>query len=690
MRKYLVTALAPLLMISACGDPTAEPEGITPPGTSIGGKGDIIGEDDRRDEYSTDVSDALRALGRSTAMIIDRSIISPDTDGHVRLISETLGASYYMCPGETFREQPVTGMCSAWLVAPDIMVTNGHCITSQVDCDNKSFVFDYAITHEDQDINRVHEDNIVACDRVLAWDYTNNCDVDYAVIKLAREVRERTPLDVRRPEDTFAQDNLVIIGHPFGLPRKYAISGQVIGVGDNAFTTTHDIFGGNSGSAIFDAESGAVQGLVTCGGSNLNWHYWDQDWRLDRKTGQPCHMTCDEEGIYAEGTWEDGCYGGEGERRRCVCDGNQLVWEKRPCLSFEEDTQGQCTTEYQVEEFTCLTAPWLCATPTSQHTNHFAHFIDSWKVASNTEPLPILAYEDNTIEGSGEYTTSLEIETPGLIQAATVYLDFIGDTDPDAFTGAWLVEDLDIVLTHDASGDEMSLELVAQNTIHHGTAYELTNIPGATTQPFTVPFLLNELAGRDLAATWTLKITNRSTFEYTLHSWHVQGITKDDVFELAPIFLPCTEGCDYLDRSMPDPIVDNFDSDAAENDDELVPGTIAADWHTEVYDTNGEGYEVFKTRRSQTLTLLSGEFAIARDFGEDLGYRQITVDYRYDGDGWFQIWADNQVIFGKTEFAQGVSTIALPATARKISFVLGATDDSRHHELTIYSLQIAE
>ena len=72
-------------------------------------------------------------------------------DGKITLTSERLGDAYYMCPDERFASQPSTGMCSAWLVAPDIMVSNGHCITSQADCEQKSFVFDYAITEEGGD-----------------------------------------------------------------------------------------------------------------------------------------------------------------------------------------------------------------------------------------------------------------------------------------------------------------------------------------------------------------------------------------------------------------------------------------------------------------------------------------------------------------------------------------------------------
>ncbi|MFU8805924.1 MAG: hypothetical protein ACNA8W_19075, partial [Bradymonadaceae bacterium] len=468
---------------------------------------------------------------------------------------------------------------------------------------------------------------------------------------------------------------------PFGLPRKYALVGEVMGEGDNIFTTTHDIIGGNSGSGIFDEVSGKVQGLVTCGGSNFNWEYWDEGWTLDRKTGQECHLTCDEAGYYAHGAWKETCE--DGQRLRCICDDNQLVWEKRPCLSFEDDTSGQCTRENRVEEFTCLSAPWLCPSPTSQHTAHFAHFIDSWQVFSRGEVLEL--------EGSTEHVAELVVEEQGFIQAATIYLDFVGDTDPEDFNGEWAREDLEITLRHvDAEGSEIEVVLAADATINHGTAYELNNIPGATTQPLTVPFLLAEFSGRSLAGTWELSIHNGGGSPYTLHDWRVQAIAKADLATIKEYVLPCIgSDCDLLEASWPDPIHDGFDGEAVTIDDGFVTGTLAEDWFVEIMNEDALHYEVFKTRRSQTLSLSRGEFAITRDFGEDLGWRELIIDYRYDGDGWFQVWADDHIVFSKTEFAQSVNTIALPESAQRISFVLGATDDSRHHELTIYDLKIS-
>lgn len=327
-------------------------------------------------------------------MVIDSSALTPQDGGLVEVDSVPLGEGYYMCPDEVFADQPMAGMCSAWLVAPDIVVTNGHCVTSQADCEQKSLVFDFALTEPGQELGVLEDSQVVACEQVLAWDETRMCEVDFAVLKLARPVEDREPVRVRAPGEELAGEDLVIIGHPFGLPRKYALEGDVLEQYDNGFLTTHDIFGGNSGSAIFDRASGTVQGLATCGGSNLDWAPWSKGWELLTKTGKSCDQTCDEEGLLGDGQAEDSSVCEQGDHvLRCVCDGDQLVWEQRPCLPFEHETQGQCTREKRVSEFTCTTAPWLCATPFMQHTANFAPFVGEWEVFASEEPVEVVPEE---------------------------------------------------------------------------------------------------------------------------------------------------------------------------------------------------------------------------------------------------------------------------------------------------------
>ncbi len=674
----LALALSLTILAAACG---SEPEDSTNNAAANAeannGKGDVIGTDDRRDEFSEDVTDDMRVLARSTAMIIERGALFED-GRDVLVTTQPLRDSYFMCPGEPFRDQDVAGMCTAWLVAPDVVVTNGHCVVSQSDCEQKSFIFDYAINVEGQDMTVVPNETVFHCETMLAWDNTNNCDIDYAVLKLDREVTNRPALKVRGPGEPIASENLLIIGHPFGLPRKYALEGNVINEWDNTFTTTHDIFGGNSGSAMFDVESGVVQGLVSCGGSNLNWEWIDEGWELETKTGQPCDASCDEEGLFVDGSWEETC-GDDGNRRRCACDGQQLVWESRACLPFEDETGGQCTREVVSDQNTCETAPWLCATPVAQHPAHFAHFVGAWTKHGAEEPV--------LLEKGAVFEQEFVVEETGLIQAATMTFSFdqeFLDPDGNATSAGLALLDLNITITSPSGIIET---ISSEGEFFANTAYPVNNNPENTPDGIDVPSQLFTLEGEEAAGTWKLEITNKDLQQHQLKDWSLNlRVVPEEEFKLSTV--PCIgETCSTAWDARPEPILETFEGEANEVTGD-VEGEVAVGWEVEVWDPMGTGYEAFKTRRSQTISLQTGEMALVKDFGEDIGGRQVTLDYRYDGIGWFQVWADDQIIFAKQGFSAATETFPIPNNATKLSFVLGAVDDSQFHELSLFDVRI--
>jgi V8-like Glu-specific endopeptidase len=55
------------------------------------------------------------------------------------------------------------------------------------------------------------------------------------------------------------------MGHPSGLPMKYADGAKVFGNFDNYFSTNLDTFGGNSGSPVFNAKTNEVVGILVRG-----------------------------------------------------------------------------------------------------------------------------------------------------------------------------------------------------------------------------------------------------------------------------------------------------------------------------------------------------------------------------------------------------------------------------------------
>lgn len=74
-----------------------------------------------------------------------------------------------------------------------------------------------------------------------------------------------SPLKFRESGTAGDGEQLVVIGHPSGLPTKIA-GGAKIRSGEAAyFTANLDTFGGNSGSAVFNATTGIVEGILVRG-----------------------------------------------------------------------------------------------------------------------------------------------------------------------------------------------------------------------------------------------------------------------------------------------------------------------------------------------------------------------------------------------------------------------------------------
>jgi hypothetical protein len=89
---------------------------------------------------------------------------------------------------------------------------------------------------------------------------------DFALIRLTRKVTDRRILAFRTAGKIEDASEIVVIGHPTGLPTKVA-DGAFVRGNDNPFyfVTNLDTFGGNSGSAVFNAKTGVVEGILVRG-----------------------------------------------------------------------------------------------------------------------------------------------------------------------------------------------------------------------------------------------------------------------------------------------------------------------------------------------------------------------------------------------------------------------------------------
>lgn len=219
----------------------------------------IYGEDNRVDTFeSTNV--LFKTLAKSTAAQVHNDNIKIRGNG-AELRGKALGEVFKLCDKERFYHQPFVANCSGFLVAPDIIVSAGHCFESTDMCSRHSWVFDYKVDSAKQTNVTVPASSVYKCKEVIESKLTK--DLDYAVIRLDRKVIDRAPVKLATEWKVGAE--VVLIGHPSGLPQKIADKAKIKSVSETEFRATVDAFQINSGSAVFNAESGDLMGILVRG-----------------------------------------------------------------------------------------------------------------------------------------------------------------------------------------------------------------------------------------------------------------------------------------------------------------------------------------------------------------------------------------------------------------------------------------
>jgi len=228
----------------------------------------IYGYDDRLDEYEVNDTNIL-AAGDSTVALVSLSELVDNNDGTFSLPAETYAEWYErvdpietgnpLCSDEPFRDQPNPALCSGFLVAPDIIATAGHCACPDY-CTDMAVVFGFVMLDANTAVLTIDESQIYYCSEVIARQIG---DPDWALIRLDREVVGHSPLPVRTAGVIGEAPELLVIGHPIGLARKYAGGATVReNTASGYFQANLDTYGGNSGSAVFNADTLEVEGIL--------------------------------------------------------------------------------------------------------------------------------------------------------------------------------------------------------------------------------------------------------------------------------------------------------------------------------------------------------------------------------------------------------------------------------------------
>lgn len=264
---------------------------------SIGATQKVIYGDDNRVLVENSTNENFVSWATATAAMIPTSKVRFPQDGDtypdtVKVFGENLRESQKLCKGEKFSQELTVGSCSGFLVEANdeqYLVTAGHCMERSSDCDDNVWAFGYTADKVNAQTPYLQKENVYRCKEIVSQKLSRLSDNDYAVIKLDRVVTNVTPLKFRTEGKVDPSSELVVIGHPSGLPTIINDSGSVRkNENDFFFTANLDTFGGNSGSAVLDAKTGLVEGILVRGETDYEYVSVDE--------GQYCYkpLQCEE------------------------------------------------------------------------------------------------------------------------------------------------------------------------------------------------------------------------------------------------------------------------------------------------------------------------------------------------------------------------------------------------------------
>lgn len=247
----------------------------------------IYGTDDRQDINDL-IDQRLLFDSESVVAVIPNRAISDNGDGTSTISGRTHGQIKNLCNSEPFRTQPVIANCTGFLVDPSFLVTAGHCIEEST-LKNFKFIFGFEAENNGNIRTTFDNNDIYEAIRIVGRRLESS-GPDWAIVQLDRPVLDRTPLEVRRTGKIPDNQEVHVIGHPSGLPKKVAGNANVRENSDSDFFVANlDTYGGNSGSPVFNSNTHIVEGILVRG---------DTDFILNGS----CYVsnTCSDEGCRGE------------------------------------------------------------------------------------------------------------------------------------------------------------------------------------------------------------------------------------------------------------------------------------------------------------------------------------------------------------------------------------------------------
>lgn len=230
---------------------------------------------DERLEFYDITDNPVRMNARAVAAVCFSTDLIPEGNDFFKLKTKTYGPTFNLHETELFYNQPIAAgrMSTGVLVGKDTIAIPPHFVNEK-NVDHLRFVFDFVMEDPVSPAENIPLDNIYKAAAIL--DRVFKPGSNWALVKLDRNVtgRETAILSQR---DIFDEQPLYVIGHPCGLPLKYAPGANARKITNTYFRADLDVYSGSSGSPIFCADTHELIGTVSRG-NTADYRWTEAGW----------------------------------------------------------------------------------------------------------------------------------------------------------------------------------------------------------------------------------------------------------------------------------------------------------------------------------------------------------------------------------------------------------------------------
>lgn len=228
----------------------------------------IYGLDHRREIYELDDRDPGKRAADGVVALFRTAKIRDNGDGTSTLATTVFGPEYSLCPQEPFFHQPLGPFGTGFLAAPDIIVTAGHCVRPGTLTEVR-FVFGFEMMDATSPRLVIDNEEIYRGVEIIGREVVTG-GADWALVRIDRPVTNHEVLKIRREGRIEDHQSVFVIGHPVGLPKKFADGATVRNNEAPAFFVANtDTYAHNSGSPVFNDHDRVVEGVVVKGGTDF-------------------------------------------------------------------------------------------------------------------------------------------------------------------------------------------------------------------------------------------------------------------------------------------------------------------------------------------------------------------------------------------------------------------------------------